>query len=79
MGYSTFTKLYDTCVDPILDYASCVWGYMNYCKIDQLQSKTQRIYLGSHRLAATLGIEGDMGWLLRRSQRNIKCFNFGVD
>ncbi len=76
MVYSTFIKLYDNCVAPILHYASCVLGHMNYCKIDQLHSKAQCIYLGVHRFAAKLGIERDMGWLLKRSQRHIKMLRF---
>ncbi len=61
--------MYDDCVARMLDYASCVWVYMNYCRIDQLLSKAQCIYLGVQRFAATLGLEGDMGWLLWRRQR----------
>ncbi len=71
MGYSTYSKLYENCVVPILDYASGVRGYQPYPITDQLQKKAQiqyifKFFLGVHRF---VGVEGDMGWLNRGSQR----------
>ena len=39
MGYSTYTKLFDSCVSPVMEYASGVWGYRNYNKIDTVQHR----------------------------------------
>ena len=63
MGYSTFTKLYESCVCPIVDYSSGVWGFEDFQTTTQLQNKAQRIFLGVHKFAPILGLEGDMGWL----------------
>ncbi len=71
MGYSTYSKWYENCVVPIVDHASGVWGYKLYSTIDQLQNKAPRIFLGIHRFAPILGVEGDMGWLNRGRQRHL--------
>lgn len=76
MGYSTYTKLYENCVAPILDYSSGIWGYKTFSKIESLQNRAQRIFLGVHRFAPALGVEGDMGWLLRTNQRRLKMLQF---
>ena len=30
MGYSTFSKLYEACITPILDYSAAVWAFSQY-------------------------------------------------
>ncbi len=47
---------------PILDYGSEIWGYKSFNKIDAIQNKAIRIYLGVHRFAPTADVSGDMGW-----------------
>ena len=69
MAYGTYTKLYDSCVCPITDYSSGVWGYGNFSDSDTLQNKAQRIFLGVHKFAPILVLEGDMGWLSPRYRR----------
>ena len=32
MGFSTFTKLYENCVIPVMDYASAIWGFKEVSK-----------------------------------------------
>ena len=62
LGYYTYSKLYQSCVCPVLDYASEIWGYKGYDKIDRIQNRAIRAYLGVHSLAPNLSIQGDMGW-----------------
>jgi hypothetical protein len=63
MGYSTYTKLFDSCITPILDYAAGVWGFSKYNCIEGIQNRATRIFLGVHKFAPKLGLEGDMGWM----------------
>ena len=63
MSYDTFSKLYESCVCPIMDYSSAVWGFGNFDKIDAVQYKAARSFLGVHKFAPKLAVEGDMGWL----------------
>ena len=60
-GYSTYTKLYESGVVPILDYCSSVWGYNVLDKIDTIQNRAIRLFLGVHRFAANKAINADMG------------------
>ena len=50
IGYSTFSKLYDTTVWPILDYCSSIWSFKNI--------------LGVHKNAPSLAVQGEIGWIL---------------
>ena len=80
MGYSAYTKLYDMCVTPIIDYSSEIWGYKNYCKTNVVQNRAMRIFLGVHRFAPVAGLEGDMAWLspqfrIRRWLKMLRYWN----
>ena len=78
LSYNTFTKLYKTCVCPILDYGSEIWGARKYHKIDQIQNRAMRAFLGVHKFAPLVGVQGDMGWtssLVRRQTHMIRHWN----
>ena len=78
LTYNTFTKLYKSYICPILDYGSEIWGIGRHAKIDQIQNRAIRAYLGVHRFAPTPGLEGDMGWtrsLTRRQINRIRYWN----
>lgn len=63
MGYGPYTKLFDSCIVPILAYGSEIWGYKSFKKINQVHYRAIRVFLGVHRFAPVPGLEGDMGWL----------------
>jgi hypothetical protein len=69
MNYSAFTKLFESCVTPIIDYGAEVWGFRNYNKPNLVQNKAMRIFLGVHRFAPVAGLEGDMAWLSPQYRR----------
>jgi hypothetical protein len=62
-GFKTYTKLYESCVIPILDYSASVWGFKHYQTIDNVQNRAMRFFLGVHRFTPTLALIGDTGWL----------------
>ena len=64
LKYSTFTKLYDTCVVPIMDYCAGVWGFSKYDKPNTVQNRAIRSFLGVHRYTSNVAINGDMGWTM---------------
>ena len=37
MGYKTYTKLYESCVCPVMDYGSSVWGFEDFAKPKSIQ------------------------------------------
>jgi hypothetical protein len=78
LSYNVFTKLFRTCICPILDYGSEIWGAQKYHKIDQIQNRAMRAYLGVHKFAPIAGIQGEMGWtssLVRRQSNMLRYWN----
>ena len=37
LGFKTFTKIFDSCICPVLDYCSGVWGFNQNDNIDKIQ------------------------------------------
>ena len=78
MGYDTYTKCFKTCVCPVIDYNAEVWGYIKCPKIDAVQNKAMRVYLGVHRFAANAVLTGDMAWcpsIIRRKLAMMRYWN----
>ncbi len=42
LPYDCYTKLYDSLVQPIIDYGSSIWGTKEYSCINAIQDKTCR-------------------------------------
>ena len=70
-GYDTYTKLYMSGVTPIMDYCSGVWGYNALDKLDTIQHRAIRLYLGVHKFAPNKAINADMGWISSRTRRHV--------
>ena len=68
-GIKTYEKLFNSCVVPILDYQSSIWGFKDYNIIDTVQNRAIRYFLGVHRFAPKLAINGDIGWLPAKERR----------
>lgn len=84
IGYETYTKLFDNCVLPILEYGAGIWAPTNkkYPDIDNIMHRACRYYLGVHKFAPILGIMGDMGWVpnsVRRQQVVCRLWNRLID
>ena len=45
MGIKTYETLYESYVDPIMNYASGVWGFRHYDAPRVLQNRIMRFYL----------------------------------
>ena len=61
LAINTYTKLYEACVCPIMDYCSGVWGYSPNDKIHKVHMRAIRCFLGVNRYAAKAGMEGELG------------------
>jgi len=72
LGYQTYSKLFHACVAPVLDYCSGVWGYKAFGKIDTVQHRAIRVYLGVHNFAPNAAITADMGWSPSQNRRKIE-------
>jgi len=76
LGMKSYEKLYESCVVPILDYCSGVWGYRKYQSCDNVQNRAIRYFLGVHRFAPLLAINGDVGWLPSIYRRWLNIIRF---
>ncbi len=79
MGHSTYSKLYDSLVAPIIDYGSAIWGYKSYNNLDKVQNRATRYFTGVHKFAPTLGHVGDMGWVSNRGRWKVNIFSAALE
>ena len=84
LGIRTYTKLYESCIIPIMDYCSGVWGFTGNEKLDKIHMRAMRCYLGVNRYSAKVGIEGELGWVnpqIRRWLNMLRLWNriFGMN
>lgn len=62
LGFSTFTQLYKSLVDSVLFYTAGVWGFEEVFDCNSVQNRALRCFLGVHKYAAKVAVEGDAGW-----------------
>ena len=62
MAYDVYTKLYQSLVEPVLFYCAGIWGLTDYTKINTVQNKACRYFLGVGKNASNAATRGDMGW-----------------
>ena len=62
MPFETFTKLYDSLVQPILDYSAGIWGINSYSCINAVQRRAERYFLGVGKYTPNAALEGELGW-----------------
>ena len=75
-GIKTYEKLYNACVIPILEYGAGVWGFRKYHSTDNIQNRAVRYFLGVHRFAPVLAINGELGWLPLQYRRWITMVRY---
>ena len=78
IGHSTFTKLFDTSVIPIIEYGAEVWGYKKYTSCEKVQNRAIRYFMGVHPKTPIPALNGDMGWIatdVRRHNAMIRYWN----
>ena len=74
--FGTFTTLFNSCVTPITDYCSGIWGYVDNLKCVALQNRAIRYFLGVHKFAPKLAINGDMGWTPSNMRHKLNILRF---
>ena len=76
MGYQTYSKLFQTNITPILDYGSEIWGNIKSPKIDTVQNRAMKTFLGVNKFAANLAVSGDLGWSPSEVRRKVNMVRF---
>ena len=79
LGFHSYSKLYDCCVAPVLDYACGAWNAGLECsKIDQIQHRAIRYYCGLPRTTPVVGLISEMNWvpsIVRRDLKTVCLYN----
>ena len=79
LGYCSYSRLFNSCVAPVLDYGSAVWSIGKDCsKLDQVQLRGSRYYLGIPKTAPSIGVTNEMGWtpgVVRRDLEMVRLYN----
>ena len=60
--FSTYTKIYQNTVLPVLHYASAVWGYKTFPSQENIHHRAMRTFLGVGKKTPIPGLQGEMGW-----------------
>ena len=76
MGFGPYTKLFNSCVLPVMLYGAEVWGFNNFPKMNKVQQRAMRVFLGVHSFAHIAGIQGDMGWTSPRYKQWLHMLSF---
>ncbi len=64
MPYGVFSHLYDSLVQPIIDYGAAVWGTQEFSCISAIQNRACRFFMGVGKYTPNAAVQGDMGWKL---------------
>ncbi len=76
MAFEVYQTIYNTCVTPFIDYASEVWGYKTYPKLETVQTKAIKGYLDVGKACTTPMFEGDSGCYPTHIRRKYKILAF---
>jgi hypothetical protein len=72
IGFTTYDRMYESGVMTVNNYAAEIWGFKDFQCCKKVQNRAMRYYLGVHKFAPIVGMQGDMGWLAVR-RRRYKC------
>ncbi len=59
--HDVFTKLYDSLVAPVIEYAAAIWGHKEFSCISTVQNSASRFYLGVSKFTPNSAVQGDIG------------------
>ena len=76
IGYKTYTRLYESRIDPVAFYASSIWGVKSFKFQETTQNRAIRLFLGVSKYTTNAAIQGDMGWPSTKNKIRISVFRF---
>jgi hypothetical protein len=74
--FNAYEKLFYSCVIPVVDYASSIWGFKKFQSLDNIQNRAIRYFIEVHRFAPTLAIYEDAGWIPSQYRRWINDIRY---
>ena len=74
--FSTFTKLYNSTVLPVLHYACPIWGAKIYNHCDNIHHRAMRTFLGAGKKSPIPALYGEMGWSRPETHRQKETIRY---
>ena len=79
LGIHTYETLYESYIDPILNYASGVWGFSDFTPPKVLHNRIMRFYLGVHKFAPVTATKLEMDWLESAINDGLICLGCTIE
>ena len=77
-GTYMYSKLYNSLVTPVMDYACGIWGYKDYNKLNTVQHRAMRCFLGVGKYTAIPALYGEMCWTTPIHRRHLDMVRYFV-
>lgn len=61
-GYATYSKVYQMCVCPVLNYSAGGWGSKRYETNEYVHNREAHYFFGVQKFMPILEVTGDKGW-----------------
>lgn len=71
LGFKTYDKVIQSCVFSILDYGAEVTGLRSHQRLDDVQNRAARYFLGVNRFCPLPCLNLETGWLTGRRRRHL--------
>ena len=72
MTFEVFDRLYKALVEPVMYYGSAIWGTLNCAKLDAVQARACKFFLGIRKNTSNIAARGELGWLSNKSNVKIE-------
>jgi len=60
LPFDVFTKLYNTCVVPVITYGVSIWGTKSFSCINSIFHRAMRFFLGTSKYTPNAAVYGEM-------------------
>ncbi len=78
MDYKVFNALYDSLVQPILNYGAGIWGTKHHRLIKTVQHRASKFFIGVRDKTNNVAALGEMGWSSALSQQHMQVFRLWI-
>lgn len=70
--FETFDNIYRSCVNPVMMYGAALWGGKEYSKLNTVQNRACKFFLGVVKTASNIGCHGELGWVSVHNKQKIE-------
>ena len=70
--YETYNTFYESCIQPVMLYGAGVWGIREFSKLNVIQNKACKYFLGVPKTTSNVASRGEMGWLTVQAKQEIE-------